>query len=155
MLALQCGSTTDTSITTVFFLIFEAWSGMFALLLFSDEKPLRHATLYLIMSFLNLSQPGSQNGEQPSGHIGYNNFYQGNNPALGDATVDAIISWMTNSTHREIITAFSACNEPIFYNNADFQVLWEYYERTYEKLSTLEPPIPMMFAPGKPETPAM
>lgn len=99
--------------------------------------------------------PGSQNGEQPSGHIGYNNFYQGDNPALGDATVDAAIEWMSNTTHRQIITAFSACNEPIFYGNEQYEVLRDYYERTYQKLSTLEPPIPMMFAPGKPETPAL
>jgi hypothetical protein len=62
---------------------------------------------------------------------------------------------MSNSTYRQVITAFSACNEPIFYGNDQYQVLRDYYQRTYDKLSALSPPIPMMFAPGKPETPAL
>jgi hypothetical protein len=43
-------------------------------------------------------------------------------------------------------------NEPIYYSEEQFDALYGYYERTYAKLSTLDPPIPMMFAPGKPET---
>lgn len=67
--------------------------------------------LYAIIDLHGL--PGSQNGEQPSGRIGYNNFYQDENIRLGDATVDAAIEWMTNSPHRSIISALAACNEPI------------------------------------------
>jgi len=41
--------------------------------------------------------PGSQNGEQPSGRIGYNNWYQGDNQQYGDDAVDAIIEYITTS----------------------------------------------------------
>ena len=38
------------------------------------------------------------------------------------------------------------------YGNDQYRALLGYYERTYEKLSALNPPIPMMFAPGKPDS---
>ncbi|KAL7009614.1 hypothetical protein EMMF5_000522 [Cystobasidiomycetes sp. EMM_F5] len=109
--------------------------------------------LYVVVDLHGL--PGSQNGEQPSGHIGYNNFYNSDMQAYADQTVDAAIQYMTTSPYRGVITAFAACNEPIFYNEAQFQTLQRYYERTYAKLSTLSNPIPMMFAPGKTQTPVL
>jgi hypothetical protein len=43
-------------------------------------------------------------------------------------------------------------NEPIFYSEDQYDALVGYYESTYDKLSALNPPVTMMFAPGKPET---
>lgn len=95
---------------------------------------------------------GSQNGEQPSGRVGYNNFYQPQNIAYGEQTVDAIIEYIVNSPHRNSISAFAPMNEPIYYTEDQYRALLGYYESTYAKLSALNPPLPMMFAPGKPET---
>jgi hypothetical protein len=41
---------------------------------------------------------------------------------------------------------------PSSYGNEQYRALLGYYERTYEKLAALNPPMAMMFAPGKPES---
>lgn len=106
--------------------------------------------LYVIIDLHGL--PGSQNGEQPSGHIGYNNFYQPQNQEYGDATVDAIIAYVEASPYRSIITAYAAVNEPVYYTQDQYETLVQYYERTYAKLQAMTNPLPMMFSPGRPET---
>jgi aryl-phospho-beta-D-glucosidase BglC (GH1 family) len=67
--------------------------------------------LYAILDIHGL--PGSQNGEQASGHVGYNNFYQGANQLYGDQTVEAALSYIAASPFKSIITALAVCNEPI------------------------------------------
>ena len=109
--------------------------------------------LYAIIDMHGL--PGSQNGEQESGHVGYNNFYQAQNQNYSDAAIDAILSYINLSPYRNVVTALAACNEPVYYDEADFETLVAYYERTYAKTSTLSPPLPMMFHPGHPETDPM
>ena len=109
--------------------------------------------LYAIIDMHGL--PGSQNGEQESGHVGYNNFYQAQNQNYSDAAIDAVLSYISTSPYRNVVTALAACNEPVYYDEADFDTLVAYYERTYAKTSTLSPPLPMMFHPGHPTVPAM
>ena len=106
--------------------------------------------LYVIMDLHAL--PGSQNGEQETGHRGYNNFYEPANQNYSDATVDAVLSYITASPYRHVMTALAACNEPVYYDEADFETLVAYYERTYAKVIALDPPLPMMFHPGRPQT---
>ncbi|KAL7007213.1 hypothetical protein EMMF5_003052 [Cystobasidiomycetes sp. EMM_F5] len=105
--------------------------------------------LYAVIDLHGL--PGSQNGEQESGHVGYNNWFQAGNQAYTDTTVDALISYINNSTYKHVISAVAACNEPVFYSEDQFDTLISYYERAYAKFQKMSPPMPMMFHPGHPE----
>lgn len=59
--------------------------------------------------------PGSQNGEQASGHVGENAFlYSDDYQAAGDKLVEAVIEYVQNSTYRDSISAVAVCNEPVY-----------------------------------------
>lgn len=125
--------------------------------------------LYAIIDLHGL--PGSQNGkfadvhicvvadvvllagEQPSGRIGYNNFYNSENQQFGDQTVDAAISYIVNSPYRNLIAALETCNEPIYYREDQYQALLGYYQRTYAKTSAVG--LPILWAAGKSQTPSL
>lgn len=78
----------------------------------------------------------------------YNNWFQSQNQAYTDTVVDSLISYISNSTYKNIITAVAACNEPVYYSESQFDTLISYYERAYSKFQAIK--MPMMFHPGHP-----
>lgn len=107
--------------------------------------------LYAILDVHGL--PGSQNGEEASGHTGSNDFYQDQNQQYGDDTVEAALNYISSSPYKDIITALAVCNEPVYYSEDQFNTLVGFYERSYQKTSAAG--VPMMFHPGHPQTPAL
>lgn len=104
--------------------------------------------MYAIIDLHGL--PGSQNGEQQSGHNTTNpTFYQPLNQARADATVAAVVEFIASSPYASIIMAIEAANEPRPYTTEQFSMLRAYYERSYATIQTLGSKAPaMMFADG-------
>ncbi|KAH8922501.1 glycoside hydrolase family 5 protein [Atractiella rhizophila] len=105
--------------------------------------------MYVLMDMHGL--PGSQNGEQQSGHNTTDvRWYQDAYQQRTTQTIAAFITWMENTPYRSIISAFDACNEPRPYTDQQFTMLRTYYENTYQALKASSNPIPMMMAHGYP-----
>lgn len=98
--------------------------------------------MYAIIDLHGL--PGSQNGEITSGHKTSNpTFFTDAQQTRADASVEAALTWITNSPYRSVISALELANEPRPYTSAQFDTLKGYYQRAYDKASTLSNPVPV------------
>ena len=90
--------------------------------------------------------PGSQNGEQQSGHNTTNiQFWTDANQARADATVAAAISYIQNSPYSSMFSSLAICNEPVTYTDGQLTTLKAFYDRSYATISALSTPLPMVF----------
>ncbi|MBW0533251.1 hypothetical protein O181_072966 [Austropuccinia psidii MF-1] len=94
--------------------------------------------------------PGSQNGEQQSGHNTTTpSFYQPLQQARADQFVKAVVDWVSKSPYYSIVSAIEVVNEPRPYTTEQRAMLRAFYERSYTTIQTLGPKAPvMLFADG-------
>lgn len=99
------------------------------------------------------AMPGSQNGDQSSGHNTTNiQWFTQANQERSDAFVNNVLSWATSSNLSSIINAIGVVNEPRVVNNdwslnqSRFQITRDFYERSYQ--TCLKYNIPMTFHNG-------
>ncbi|MBW0524958.1 hypothetical protein O181_064673 [Austropuccinia psidii MF-1] len=104
--------------------------------------------IYLILDLHGL--PGSQNGEQQSGHnTTAPTFYQATNQARSDQLVKAVVDWIDQSPYYSIISAIEVINEPRPYTTEQRAMIRAYYERSYETIQSLGQKAPaMLFSDG-------
>ncbi|KAN0064996.1 hypothetical protein ACQY0O_002056 [Thecaphora frezii] len=82
--------------------------------------------------------PGSQNGDQSSGHNTTNVlWFEENQQARSDAFLQAVLSWASKSPYSSIINSVGVANEPRVVNDGNtvnqtkFELTQNYYERSY------------------------
>ncbi|MBW0497017.1 hypothetical protein O181_036732 [Austropuccinia psidii MF-1] len=104
--------------------------------------------MYIILDLHGL--PGSQNGEQQSGHNTTNpTFYQYVNQARSDQLVKAVVDWISQSAYYSIFSAIEVINEPRPYTTEQRAMIRAYYERSYATIQTLGSKAPaMLFSDG-------
>ncbi|GAA6064089.1 hypothetical protein JCM10212_003447 [Sporobolomyces blumeae] len=85
--------------------------------------------------------PGSQNGEQSSGHLTTQPSWFGGsadsetpNQVRSDAMIKAVISFVENSPYRSVVTGIEPINEPRPYTNDQLVQLENYFERSYQAI---------------------
>ncbi|KZO96716.1 glycoside hydrolase family 5 protein [Calocera viscosa TUFC12733] len=107
--------------------------------------------MYVLVDLHGL--PGSQNGEQQSGHNTSDvRFYQPAYQTRSDATLAAALSWISSSPYRSVVSGIEVCNEPRPNSDDNFSVLAAYYERSYTACTNRSDPVPMIFHHGFPNT---
>ncbi|KZT57888.1 glycoside hydrolase family 5 protein [Calocera cornea HHB12733] len=107
--------------------------------------------MYVLVDLHGL--PGSQNGEQQSGHNTSDvRFYQPAYQTRSDATLQAALDWITASPYRSVVSGIEVCNEPRPNADDNFAVLRSYYERAYTACTNRSDPVPMIFHHGFPNT---
>jgi len=100
--------------------------------------------MYIILDLHGL--PGSQNGEQQSGHNTTSpNFFQPLQQARSDQLVKAVVDWIAGSAYYSIFSAIEVVNEPRPYTTEQRAMLRAFYDRSYETIQTLGPKAPAMF----------
>lgn len=100
--------------------------------------------MYIIIDLHGL--PGSQNGEQQSGHNTTTpTFYQPLQQARSDQLVKAVVDWIAGSPYWSIISAVEVINEPRPYTTEQRAMIRAYYDRSYNTLQTLGDRAPAMF----------
>jgi glucan 1,3-beta-glucosidase len=102
--------------------------------------------------------PGSQNGLQQSGH-NTSDIQFWNQQDRADATIQAAINHIHNSTYRSVYTSLAICNEPVrnvfgfwimanaaqvTYTDGQLSILTSFYERSYEYIAGLADPVPIV-----------
>lgn len=111
------------------------------------ERILGYCSKYNIYAIIDIhGLPGSQNGEDHSGHRGQTNFYTDYNIQRGLNTVQAIVNWMNglNSNLKSRISAIQAANEPRA-NDGNFDKLKYFYSRAFDIIDASAFKVPMMF----------
>lgn len=106
------------------------------------------------------AMPGSQNGDQSSGHNTTDiEWYTQANQDRSDTFLNNVLQWATSSNYSSIINAIGVVNEPRVINNDQslnqtrFDITQSYYERSYA--ACVKANIPMTFHHGfVPGTPA-
>lgn len=89
--------------------------------------------MYIILDLHGL--PGSQNGEQQSGHNTTSpTFFQPLQQARSDQVVKAVVDWIADSPYYSIISAIEIINEPRPYTSEQLAMLRGYYERSYDTI---------------------
>ncbi|GAA5874802.1 hypothetical protein JCM3774_003445 [Rhodotorula dairenensis] len=85
--------------------------------------------------------PGSQNGEQSSGHLTTEPSWFGGsadtetpNQIRSDQMVTAITEWLAANPYRSVVTGIEVINEPRPYTDDQIMQLQKYYERSYETI---------------------
>jgi len=114
------------------------------------ERILGYCNTYNIYAIIDLhGLPGSQNGDDHSGHSGPINFYTDYNIQRGLNTVQAVVDWMNNlnPTLRSRIAAIQVANEPRVSGN-QLATLKSFYSRAYDIISASAFKVPMMFHDG-------
>lgn len=99
-----------------------------------------------IYSVLDLhGLPGSQNGEESSGHNTTSPAWFGNtvNQGRSDATVAAVLAFIAASPYRSSIAGLEIINEPRPYGDAQVAELEDYYSRSYATVQASEYPVPV------------
>ena len=99
------------------------------------------------------AMPGSQNGDQSSGHNTTNiEWFEQSNQDRSDTFVKNVLSWATSSPYSSIINSIGVVNEPRIVNNdwtlnnTRFQITQSFYERSYTLC--VQNKIPMTFHNG-------
>ncbi|CAO3613279.1 unnamed protein product [Cunninghamella blakesleeana] len=96
--------------------------------------------------------PGSQNGQDHSGHKGNIGFYSDYNIQRGLKFIQAMIDWINGLDDRlkQQISAIESANEPHIRNDDDLKQLKLYYKQAYKLISStsLSIKIPMIFHDG-------
>ncbi|KAK0532078.1 hypothetical protein OC835_003453 [Tilletia horrida] len=107
--------------------------------------------LYVIVDLH--SMPGSQSGDQASGHNTSNPlFWTDNNQARSVQTVQNLINWISNHPYKSVVSGVCPVNEPraqFGFSSNDPEklgILRTFYARTYSMLSRAQ--LPMIFHPS-------
>lgn len=111
------------------------------------ERILGYCNKYNIYAIIDLhGLPGSQNGEDHSGHRGPINFYTDYNIQRGLNTVQAVVNWMNglNSSMKSRISAIQSANEPRVSGN-QLNTLKYFYSRAFDIINASSFKVPMLF----------
>ncbi|KAE8208752.1 hypothetical protein CF327_g7022 [Tilletia walkeri] len=99
------------------------------------------------------AMPGSQSGDQASGHNTSNPaFWTSSNQARSVQTVQALITWIDNHPYKSVVSGVCPVNEPraqFGFSSNDpekLAILRSFYTRTYSLLSRAN--LPMIFHPS-------
>ncbi|KAM0790616.1 hypothetical protein ACM66B_004479 [Microbotryomycetes sp. NB124-2] len=92
--------------------------------------------------------PGSQNGEQTSGHNTTTPSWFNNdvNQGRSDDTVKAVLDFIGTTPFRSIISGLEVINEPRPYTPAQVQEIEDYYARSYDAIQSSPNPVTMFIA---------
>lgn len=98
--------------------------------------------------------PGSQNGDQSSGHNTTNvQWFEQNNQDRSDTFLKAVLDWYKGSNYSSIINSIGVVNEPhvvnddfTSLNNTRLRITTDFYERSYQLC--VQYGIPMTFHHG-------
>ena len=103
------------------------------------------------------AMPGSQNGDQSSGHNTTNiQWFEQANQDRSDTFLKNVLDWATGSNYSSIINSIGVVNEPRIVNDnwqlnqTRFQITQQYYERSYATCVKYNMPMTFHngFAPG-------
>ncbi|GAA5833996.1 hypothetical protein JCM3766R1_002490 [Sporobolomyces carnicolor] len=99
--------------------------------------------------------PGSQNGEQSSGHLTTTpSFFGGDantetaSQLRSDEMIKAVIQFVENSPYRSVITGIEPINEPRPYTPAQLVQLENYFERSYQAIQASSWPVATIITNG-------
>ena len=94
--------------------------------------------------------PGSQNGQDHSGHAGAINFYTDYNIKRGLNTIKAVVTWMNQlpSRLKQQISAIQSANEPHANDATQLAKLKNYYQSAYDLIHASAYQVPMIFHDG-------
>lgn len=111
------------------------------------ERILGYCNKYNMYAIIDLhGLPGSQNGDDHSGHRGSINFYTDYNIQRGLNTVQAVVNWMNglSTSLKSRISAIQAANEPKVSGDR-LNTLKRFYSQAYDIISASSFKVPMMF----------
>lgn len=115
------------------------------------ERILGYCNKYNMYAVIDLhGLPGSQNGNDHSGHAGSIGFYSSYNIQRGLKTVQAVVNWMNalNPTLKARIASIESANEPIVQDSGKLDILKDYYQKAYNIIAASPFKVPMMFHDG-------
>ncbi|BGP50348.1 hypothetical protein JCM10450v2_006267 [Rhodotorula kratochvilovae] len=99
--------------------------------------------------------PGSQNGEQTSGHLTTEPSWFGGsadtetpNQIRSDAMVVAMTEFLARTPYRSVVTGLEVINEPRPYTDDQVVQLQNYYERSYQTIQKSAWPVATFLADG-------
>ncbi|TNY22580.1 glycoside hydrolase superfamily [Rhodotorula diobovata] len=99
--------------------------------------------------------PGSQNGEQASGHLTKEPSWFGGsadtetpNQIRSDQMVVAMTEFLARTPYRSVVTGLEVINEPRPYTPDQVQQLMNYYERSYQTIQGSAWPVATFLADG-------
>ncbi|GAA5860760.1 hypothetical protein JCM5353_008005, partial [Sporobolomyces roseus] len=97
--------------------------------------------------------PGSQNGEQSSGHLTTTpSFFGGDantvSQVRSDEMIKAVIQFVETSPYRSVITGIEPVNEPRPYTDQQLQQLEDYFERSYQAIQASSWPVATIITEG-------
>ncbi|GAA5938853.1 glycoside hydrolase family 5 protein [Sporobolomyces koalae] len=99
--------------------------------------------------------PGSQNGEQSSGHLTTTpSFFGGDantetaSQLRSDEMIKAVIEFVENSPYRSVITGIEPVNEPRPYTPDQLKQLENYFERSYQAIQASTWPVATIITNG-------
>ncbi|KAI8090298.1 glycoside hydrolase superfamily [Gilbertella persicaria] len=111
------------------------------------ERILSYCNTYGMYAVIDLhGLPGSQNGEDHSGHSGSIGFYSDYNIQRGLKTVQAVVDWMNglNPTLKSRIASIQSANEPRVSGN-QLSILKNYYQKAFNIINASPFKVPMIF----------
>ena len=111
------------------------------------ERILGYCATYGINAIIDLhGLPGSQNGQDHSGHAGSIGFYSAYNIQRGLQTVQAVVDWMNALSLRlkQQICAIESANEPSSWADGQLGTLRGYYQLAYGKIHASAYQVPMV-----------
>jgi glucan 1,3-beta-glucosidase len=111
------------------------------------ERILGYCNTYNMYAIIDLhGLPGSQNGNDHSGHSGSIEFYTDYNIQRGLKTVQAIVDWMNalDTTKKSCIASIQSANEPNV-SGGKLDILKSYYTKAFNIINASPFKVPMMF----------
>ncbi|KAI8577940.1 hypothetical protein K450DRAFT_176997 [Umbelopsis ramanniana AG] len=115
------------------------------------ERILSYCGKYNINALIVLhGLPGSQNGEQHSGHAGAIEFYQRDHYSRSLTAVQAAVDWMNSLPYdlKSRISGIEPVNEPQVRDDREFRLLSYYYRKSYDIIHQSAYQVPMIFSDG-------
>eukprot|EP00475_Leptophrys_vorax_P012060 TRINITY_DN184_c0_g2_i1.p1 TRINITY_DN184_c0_g2~~TRINITY_DN184_c0_g2_i1.p1 ORF type:complete len:375 (+),score=79.17 TRINITY_DN184_c0_g2_i1:36-1127(+) len=112
------------------------------------ERILGYCDKYGIYAIIDLhGLPGSQNGEQHSGHEGPKLFFRDYNIQRGLNTVASVVNWMNTLPNnlKARIAGIEAANEPRVYSDEEKSMIRKYYQSAYDIIAASPFKVPMVF----------
>ncbi|GAA5897167.1 uncharacterized protein JCM6883_006602 [Sporobolomyces salmoneus] len=99
--------------------------------------------------------PGSQNGEQSSGHLTTTPSFFGGDPNTetpsqlrSDEMIKAVIQFVETSPYRSVITGIEPVNEPRPYTDDQLKQLENYFDRSYRAIQASSWPVATIITEG-------
>lgn len=114
------------------------------------ERILGYCNAYNMYAIIDLhGLPGSQNGNDHSGHSGAIEFYTHHNIKRSLKTVQAVVDWMNalDPIKKSRIASIEPANEPSV-SGGDLTILKGFYTKAYNIINASPFKVPMMFHDG-------